>query len=136
MSETMAYKVPERKGETFSYLPPMTPERLRKQVPGMRVTGSIRKATMGGRMQVKQVTYLIAQGWSPAIEYTEPEKAFSNFWYLWKLPFFGEKSVERIMSELEACHRANPGMHVRLLGYDNYAQSQGTAFIVYRAGAR
>jgi hypothetical protein len=25
---------------------------------------------------------------------------------------------------------------VRLLGYDNYTQSQGTAFIVYRAGAR
>jgi ribulose-bisphosphate carboxylase small chain len=113
MSETMAYKVPERRGETFSYLPPMTPDRLRKQV-----------------------AYLIAQGWSPAIEYTEPEKAFSSFWYLWKLPFFGEKSVERIMSECESCHRANPGMHVRLIGYDNYAQSQGTAFIVYRAGAR
>ena len=113
MSETMAYKVPERKGETFSYLPPMTPDRLRKQV-----------------------AYLIAQGWSAAIEYTEPEKAFSSFWYLWKLPFFGEKSVERIMSECELCHRTNPGMHVRLIGYDNYAQSQGTAFIVYRAGAR
>jgi ribulose-bisphosphate carboxylase small chain len=113
MSETMAYKVTSRKGETFSYLPPMTPERLRKQV-----------------------AYLIAQGWSAAIEYTEPEKAFSSFWYLWKLPFFGEKSVERIMSECELCHRTNPGMHVRLIGYDNYAQSQGTAFIVYRAGAR
>lgn len=113
MSDTMAYKVTERKGETFSYLPPMTPDRLRKQV-----------------------AYLIGQNWNPAIEHTEPEKAMSSFWYLWKLPFFGEKSVDAILAELEACHRANPGMHVRLLGYDNYSQSQGTAFIVYRAGAR
>jgi ribulose-bisphosphate carboxylase small chain len=113
MPEVLAYKPTERRTETFSYLPPMTPERLRKQI-----------------------GYLIAQGWNPAIEHTEPEKSFSSFWYLWKLPFFGEKSIDRILAELEACHRANPGHHVRLLGYDNYAQSQGTAFVVYRAGSR
>ncbi len=113
MSDVLAYKPTERRGETFSYLPPMSPERLRKQV-----------------------AYLISQGWNPAVEYTEPEKQFSNFWYLWKLPFFGEKSVEKVMAELELCHRANPGHHVRLIGYDNYTQSQGTAFIVYRANGR
>ena len=113
MPEILAYKTTETRGETFSYLPPMTPERLRKQI-----------------------TYLIAQGRNPAIEHTEPEKSFSSFWYLWKLPMFGEKSVERILAELEACRRANPGHHVRLLGYDNYTQSQGTAFIVFRAGER
>ncbi len=113
MPQMLAYNAAEVRGETFSYLPPMTPDRLRKQI-----------------------TYLIAQGWNPAIEHTEPEKAFSSFWYLWKLPMFAEKSVERILAELEACHRANPGHHVRLLGYDNYTQSQGTSFIVYRADAR
>lgn len=111
MSEIQPYKATERKGETFSYLPPMTPEKIRKQI-----------------------TYLISQGWNPAIEHTEPEKLFSNFWYLWKLPFFGETSVEKVLAELEACHRANPGHLVRLLAYDNFAQSQGTAFIVYRGG--
>ena len=113
MSDVMAYKPTERRGETFSYLPPMTPDRLRRQI-----------------------TYLIAMNWNPAVEYTEPEKAGSSFWYLWKLPFFGEKSVDRILTELEACHRANPACHVRLIGYDNYTQSQGTAFIVFRAGGR
>jgi ribulose-bisphosphate carboxylase small chain len=113
MSDIIAYGTTQMRGETFSYLPPMTPERLRKQI-----------------------AYLISQGWNPAIEHSEPEKAFSSFWYLWKLPMFGEKSVDRILGELEACHRANPGHHVRLLGYDNFTQSQGTAFIVYRAGAR
>ena len=96
--------------ETFSYLPPMTPERLRQQI-----------------------AYLIESGWSPAIEHTEPEKSMSNFWYLWELPYFGERSVDRVLAELDSCHRANPGHHVRLLGYDNFQQSQGTAFIVHRA---
>ncbi len=67
MPEVMAYKTTERRGETFSYLPPMTPDRLRQQI-----------------------AYLIGQGWNPAIEHTEPERSFSSFWYLWKLPFFGE----------------------------------------------
>lgn len=100
-----------RKFETFSYLPEMDRDRIRKQV-----------------------EYLVKNGWNPAIEHTEPEKAFSHYWYLWKLPFFGETSVEKIMAELEACHRANLGHLVRLIGYDNYAQSQGAAFIVYRGG--
>ncbi len=113
MSEILAYKSAERRSETFSYLPAMTPERLRKQI-----------------------AYIIAQGWTPAIEHTEPEKSFSNFWYLWKLPLFGVRAIDQVLSELEACHRANTAHHVRLLGFDNYTQSQGLAFVVYRAGAR
>lgn len=107
------YGTTQRRGETFSYLPPMTPERLRQQI-----------------------AYLISNGWSPCVEHTEPEKAMSNFWYMWELPLFGERSVDRVLAEIEACHRANPNHDVRLLGYDNYTQSQGTSFIVHRAGAR
>ncbi|MGV6840273.1 MAG: ribulose bisphosphate carboxylase small subunit [Planktomarina sp.] len=110
MASQAAYPATPARTETFSYLPPMTPERI-----------------------AQQVAYMIARGWSPAVEYTEPEKSFSNFWYLWKLPMFGTQSVEQVLSELEACHRTNPGMHVRLIAYDNYAQSQGMAFVVYRA---
>lgn len=110
---TAAYPPTSQRQGTFSYLPPMTPER-----------------------RLKQVTYIIAQGWDPAVEHTEPEKFFSNFWYLWKLPMFGTRSVEQVLSELEACHRAHPGHHVRLIAYDNYAQSQGLAFVAYRAGGR
>lgn len=113
MAEVKPYTDNERKLETFSYLPPLTPDQIRKQI-----------------------QYLVNQGWAPSVEHTEPEKAFSHFWYMWKLPFFGERSVEKILAEIEACHRANPGQHVRLVGYDNFAQSLGTAFIVYRAGTR
>ncbi len=111
MPEVQPYKATERKGETFSYLPPLSPDKIRKQI-----------------------AYLIAQGWNPSVEHTEPEKSFSRYWYMWKLPFFGETSIDKVLAEIDACHRANPGHHVRLVGYDNYTQSQGTAFIVHRAG--
>jgi ribulose-bisphosphate carboxylase small chain len=99
-----------RKFETFSYLPPMTPQQVRKQV-----------------------EYIVARGWNPAIEHTEPEHSGGSYWYMWKLPLFGETSVERILAEAESCHRAHPGHHVRLIGYDNRRQTQGAAMVIFRA---
>ena len=99
-----------RKFETFSYLPPMTPQQVRKQV-----------------------EYIVARGWNPAIEHTEPEHMGGSYWYMWKLPLFGETSVERILAEAESCRRTHPGHHVRLIGYDNLRQTQGTAMVVFRA---
>lgn len=104
-----AYKV-TRKYETFSYLPQMTPDQVRRQI-----------------------AYAISQGWNPAVEHTEKgAAATSNFWYMWKLPLFGEQSVDAVLAELDACHREFPDHVVRFLAYDNYTQSQGTAFVVYR----
>ncbi len=114
MSEVIDYKSrvsdpASRKFETFSYLPEMTPENIRKQV-----------------------AYLVKKGWNPAIEHTEPEYLMDSYWYMWKLPMFGETDVDLILAEAEACHKANPDNHVRLLGYDNFSQSQGTSMVVFR----
>jgi len=108
MAEVQDYKQ-VIKYETFSYLPQLSAEEIRAQV-----------------------QYVIAQGWNPAIEHVEPERSFNHYWYMWKLPMFGEQSVDRVLAELEACRREHPGHHVRLIGYDNYAQCQGTAFVVFR----
>jgi ribulose-bisphosphate carboxylase small chain len=99
-----------RKFETFSYLPEMDDAAIRKQV-----------------------EYIVSKGWNPAIEHTEPENAFDHYWYMWKLPMFGETDVDRILGEAELCHKANPGNHVRLIGYDNFKQSQGANMVIYRA---
>jgi len=98
-----------RKHETFSYLPQMSHDQIRKQV-----------------------QYIVARGWNPAIEHTEPENASSHYWYMWKLPMFGETDVDEILSEAQVCHEANPGNHVRLIGYDNDAQTQGAAMVIFR----
>jgi len=78
-----------------------------------------------------QISYIIAQGWTPAIEHEHPSRAFNHYWTMWKLPFFGEQDLNGVVAELEACRRAYPDHHIRLLGYDNYSQSQGSAFVVY-----
>jgi ribulose-bisphosphate carboxylase small chain len=98
-----------RRFGTFSYLPGMSAERIRAQV-----------------------EYLLKRGWSPAIEHTEPQNARGAYWYMWKLPLFGETSAERVLAEAEACHKAHPRHHVRLVGYDNLRQTQGAAMVLYR----
>jgi ribulose-bisphosphate carboxylase small chain len=93
----------------------------------------------------KQVEYILSKGWNPAIEHTEPENAFGYYWYMWKLPMFGETDIDRVLAEAAACHRAHPDNHVRpachrahpdnhvrLVGFDNYAQSKGAEMVVYR----
>lgn len=97
------------KYETFSYLPELSSEETRAQI-----------------------QYIVSQGWNPAVEHVEPEGAFRHYWFMWKLPMFGEQSVDTILAEIEACRREYPNHHIRLIGYDNYTQSQGTAFVVHR----
>ena len=114
MSEMLDYKSrlsdpASRKFETFSYLPALSADNIRKQV-----------------------EYIVNKGWNPAIEHTEPAHLMDSYGYMWKLPMFGETDVDRILGEAEACHKANPNNHVRLVGYDNFAQSQGTAMVIYR----
>ncbi|WP_024851895.1 ribulose bisphosphate carboxylase small subunit [Hydrogenovibrio kuenenii] len=98
-----------RKAETFSYLPKMDAEQIKAQV-----------------------QYIIDKGWNPAIEHSEPENAFSYYWYMWKLPMFGETDADAVLAEVDACIKANPNNHVRLIGYDNFAQSQGANMLVKR----
>lgn len=96
---------------TFSYLPEMDAAGIRRQV-----------------------EYMIEKGWNPAIEHVEPVRTADNYWYMWKLPMFGQQDVNVIMDELTACRNANPDDHVRIIGYDNKRQTQGMSMVVYRAG--
>ncbi|HQU16982.1 MAG: ribulose bisphosphate carboxylase small subunit [Chromatiales bacterium 21-64-14] len=114
MSELQDYKSrlsdpTSRKFETFSYLPELDEKQIHRQV-----------------------EYIVKKGWNPAIEHTEPENATDHYWYMWKLPMFGETNVERILAEAANCHKANSTHHVRLVGYDNAKQSQGTALVIFR----
>ena len=76
--------------------------------------------------------YIVGKGWNPAVEHTEPANAFDQNKNKKKLPLFGETNVDTILAEVEACHKAHPNNHVRLLGYDNYSQSKGCEMVVFR----
>jgi ribulose-bisphosphate carboxylase small chain len=101
-----------RRFETFSYLPEMDAAQVRKEV-----------------------KYMIDKGWNCSVEHVEPARAGDSYWYMWKLPLFGERDVDVVMSELNACRNANPGDHIRIIGYDNKRQTQGLSMVVYRAAA-
>ena len=55
-----------------------------------------------------------------------------NYWYMWKLPMFGEKDIDAILREAQACHKAYPHHHVRLIAYDDLRQTLGACMVVYR----
>ncbi|MEJ2578552.1 MAG: ribulose bisphosphate carboxylase small subunit [Kineosporiaceae bacterium] len=101
-----------RKFGTFSYLQALTREEI-----------------------VAQVRYIIDQDWTCSIEHVEPGRAADTYWYLWKLPMFGVTDVDTVMAEVDACHEANPGDHVRLVGIDRRKQTQGLSVVVYRGEA-
>ena len=101
-----------RRYGTFSYLPEMDAGRLRKQI-----------------------EHILARGWNPAVEHVEPSRSAENYWYMWKLPMFGETDIDRVLAEIDECHKAWPGHLIRLIGYDNSAQSQGASIVVHRPGA-
>ncbi|TPW15144.1 MAG: ribulose-bisphosphate carboxylase small chain [Acidimicrobiaceae bacterium] len=79
-----------------------------------------------------QVLHIVHQGWNCAVEHVEPGRATAPYWYLWKLPMFGEPDPEVILGEIAACRTANPGHHVRLIGLDNHRQTQGMSMVVAR----
>jgi ribulose-bisphosphate carboxylase small chain len=78
-----------------------------------------------------QIAYLISQGLTPAIEHEHPSGANQHYWTMWKLPMFGATDLNAVIDELDACRRSYPDHHVRLIGYDNFSQSQGVCFVVY-----
>ncbi len=98
--------------ETFGFLPKLTQEEV-----------------------YDQIAYLVSQGWTPAIEHEHPSQAGNHYWTMWKLPMFGESDINKIAAEIDACRRAYPDHHIRLIGYDPYTQSQGLSFVVHEGRA-
>jgi ribulose-bisphosphate carboxylase small chain len=97
---------------TFSYLPPLSRAQVRRQL-----------------------QHIVAAGWIPAVEHTAPSPARTAYWSMWKLPLFGVLDADVVLGELDACHDANPGHLVRVLGYDPIRQTQGLAFVTHREPA-
>lgn len=99
-----------KKFEALSYLPPMDDA-------GIRV----------------QLAIVAERGHDIVVEHVEPVLASDSHWYMWKLPMFGERDVNVVMAEAEACAKANPGHHVRVSAIDRYRQTMDFSLVVRRA---
>jgi ribulose-bisphosphate carboxylase small chain len=103
----------ERRYETLSYLPPLTDAQI-------------------GR----QIQYILDQGYIPGVEFSASSEPHQYFWTLWKLPLFGARSVQEVMSEVDACRSEYRSHYVRVVGFDNVKQCQVLSFIVHKPSNR
>ncbi|MBI3979207.1 MAG: ribulose bisphosphate carboxylase small subunit [Chloroflexi bacterium] len=99
--------------ETFSYLPPLTPQQ-----------------------KVRQIQYILNQGLIPGVEYTRRPEPRDHYWHMWKLPLFSARTPADVIQEVEACKAENPGTYIKLTGYDNKRQCQVISFVVYQPDER
>ncbi len=99
----------ERRFETLSYLPPLSDAQI-----------------------TKQVQYILNQGYIPAIEFNESSEPEEHYWTLWKLPLFGARSTQEVLSEVQACRSEYNNCYIRVVGFDNVKQCQVLSFIVHK----
>jgi ribulose-bisphosphate carboxylase small chain len=93
--------------ETFSFLPPLSADDIRRQI-----------------------EHILNQGWLPIVEYsTEPSEFL---WSWWKLPML-EATTNDVIAELDDCASAHPHAYVRLVGWDSAGgQRPRVAFVTHR----
>ncbi|MCU0532895.1 MAG: ribulose bisphosphate carboxylase small subunit [Hydrococcus sp. Prado102] len=99
----------EKRYETLSYLPPMTDQQI-----------------------VKQVQYLLDQGFIPGVEFEETPNPDTHFWTMWKLPLFGANSAQEVLNEVRECRSEYSNSYIRVIGFDNIKQCQTMSFIVHK----
>ncbi len=113
--------------ETFSFLPPLSNDEISKQV-----------------------AYIVNNGWTPCLEFAEPEQAYvssensirygpvssgyqdNRYWTMWKLPMFGCQNGEQVLGEMNNCIKAFPEAYVRLVAFDSVRQVQMCGFLIHR----
>ncbi|MGL8737913.1 ribulose bisphosphate carboxylase small subunit [Salmonella sp. NW1009] len=109
-----------KKFETLSYLPPLSPEGL-----------------------LKEIDYLLNNGWVPCLEFDEdgyvsrtnnrsPGYYDGRYWVMWKLPMFGCTDSSQVAAEIKECAKAYPKAFIRVIGFDNVRQVQCISFIVHK----
>lgn len=96
---------------TFSFLPDLTAEQIRKQI-----------------------EYCLKNGWAVSIEFTDDPHPRNIYWEMWGPPMFDLKDPVAILQELEACRKAYPNHYIKLNGFDSSRgwESIRLSFIVNR----
>jgi len=99
---------------TFSFLPDLTDEQIRKQV-----------------------EYCLRQGFPVNVEFTDDPHPRNSYWEMWDLPMFDLEDPAAIMLEINACRKAYPNYYIKVNGYNTTKGRETVAlsFIVNRPQA-
>jgi ribulose-bisphosphate carboxylase small chain len=96
---------------TFSFLPDLTDDQIRKQV-----------------------DYALGKGWALGIEFTTDPHPRNTYWEMWGQPMFDLHDAVGVMQELQACRIAQPEHYIRLNAFDSERgfETVRLSFIVQR----
>lgn len=82
---------------TFSFLPPLTDEQIRKQV-----------------------EYCMKNGWAVNVEFTDDPHPRNTYWEMWGMPMFDLTDAGTVMYELEECRKVHKDRgYIRVSGLDS-----------------
>jgi ribulose-bisphosphate carboxylase small chain len=81
---------------TFSFLPDLTDEQIRKQI-----------------------EYALAQGWALGIEHTDDPHPRNTYWEMWGTPMFDLRDAAGVMAEVLLCRQTYPERYIRLNAFDS-----------------
>jgi ribulose-bisphosphate carboxylase small chain len=96
---------------TFSFLPDLTDEQIRKQL-----------------------QYALDQGWALGIESTDDPHPRNTYWEMWGQPMFDLRDAAGAVQEVQACRLANPDHYIRINAFDSTRgwETVRLSFIVQR----
>ena len=96
---------------TFSFLPDLTDEQIRKQV-----------------------EYALSQDWALGVEFTDDPHPRNTYWEMWGQPMFDLHDAAGVMQEIQACRQAHPDLYVRVNAFDSHRgfETVRLSFIVQR----
>jgi ribulose-bisphosphate carboxylase small chain len=96
---------------TFSFLPDLTDEQVRKQV-----------------------DYALSKDWALGIEFTDDPHPRNTYWEMWGQPMFDLHDAAGVMQEVQACRLAHPGEYIRINAFDATRgfETVRLSFIVHR----
>jgi ribulose-bisphosphate carboxylase small chain len=96
---------------TFSFLPDLTDEQIKKQV-----------------------KYCLDNGWAVNLEYTDDPHPRNTYWEMYGQPMFDLKDPAGLMMDLEECRKTFPNYYIRLTAFDSTHQweTPRLSFIVNR----
>ncbi len=98
---------------TFSFLPDLSDEQIRKQV-----------------------EYCLEKGWAVSVEFTDDPHPRNIYWEMWGPPMFDLKDAAGILQEVNACRNAHPDHYVKVNAFDSTKgwETIRLSFIVNRPG--
>ncbi|CAN7439083.1 ribulose bisphosphate carboxylase small subunit [Variovorax sp. LjRoot290] len=96
---------------TFSFLPDLSDEQIRRQV-----------------------EYCLGKGWALGIEYTDDPHPRNTFWEMFGNPMFDIQDPAGVMLELAACRKTFAQQYIRVTAFDSThgTESVVMSFIVNR----